>query len=131
MNTPNSVPYRIFVNEVVSKLVGVTFENRQDRIKRMSEGDVIQVTPKPHPKHKQAIMVYATDFSSGSLIDIGYLPKELANIVHQNFLDNGNPAFVEGAVTKITGGFAVDVATGIIIGFTMPSGRKNDDTSRR
>ncbi len=124
MSSPNSVPYRIFLHDVVSKLVGVTFEGRQERIKRLSEGDIVQVTPKPHPSHEQAIMVYATDYNSGKLVDIGYLPKELANIVYMNFLDNGNPLFVKGAVTKVTGGFAVDVATGVIIGFTMPSGRK-------
>lgn len=124
MSSPNSVPYRIFLHDVVSKLVGVTFDGRQDRIKRLSEGDIVQLRPRPHPDHEQAIMVYATGYTSGMLVDIGYLPKELANIVHKNFLDNGNPLSVKGAVTKITGGFAVDVATGVIIGFTMPSGRK-------
>lgn len=124
MTSLKRVSYRIVGHDVVSKVVGVTFEGRPDRIKRLNKGDIVKVVPKPHPKHEQAIIIYVRSPESGNRIDIGYLPRELANIVHQNFIDNGKPENVIGAILEIIGGFDIGISTGIIIGFTMPSGRK-------
>lgn len=124
MASLSTVAYRIVGHEVVSKLSGVTFDGRPDKIKRLTKGDVLKLVPTPHPKHEQAIIVYARNSNNNNRIDIGYLPRELADIVHQNFLDNGNPENVIGVVLEITGGFGVDISTGVVIGFTMPSGRK-------
>ncbi len=120
MTPTKKLPYKIIGDNVVSKLVGVSFDDRPARIRTLSKGDVLRISPRPHVKHDQAVIVYVS--SSGD--DIGYLSRDLADIVYKNFIDNGHPESVEGAVLEIIGGFAVDVNIGVIIGFTMPSGRK-------
>lgn len=119
MATSKRLPYKIIGDNVVSKLVGVSFDDRPNRIRTLSKGDVIRVAPRPHVKHDQAVIVY----SMSADYDIGYLPRELADIVYLNFVDNEHPESVEGTVLEIIGGYAVEVNIGIIIGFTMPSGR--------
>jgi len=113
------VEYTIVGHDVVCKVAGVSFEGRQGRIRTMSTGDILTIQPTPHPTHEQAVKV----FPKGNPEDMGYLPRLLADIVYANFMENGNPIYVEGSLLEITGGFSVEVNVGMIIGFTMPSGR--------
>jgi len=56
------------------KLVGVTFENRQEKLKRLSDLDSLYLIREPDNKYDaNAILVTLEDGT-----DVGYIPREIA-----------------------------------------------------
>lgn len=87
-------------------VVGVTFDGRQERIKRLAEGKA-RFTPvkiereRTNPHDFYAVRVVA-EIEDGSWEQVGYLPRQMAKLVCSS-LDNG--INIDAKITRIKGGF--------------------------
>lgn len=94
-------------DEFYTKVVGVTFENRQEIIGNLNEGDAILLVREPENIYdSRAIGVYVNK------IKIGFLNKQLAKNLAPT-IDGGLE--YEGFVTQITGGFDKNLGVNIYL----------------
>ena len=96
-------------------VVGVTFDNRQQIIRRMVVGEPLLLRREPHNPHdKNAIRV---ERQNGE--HVGYAARGLAAALAPAFDDFGNP--IPARVTEIVGGYRIGSSLGLRIRFTCPN----------
>lgn len=99
---------------ITTKVVGVTFEGRQEIVARLQMGDRVWLEQEPeNPYDHNAIKVCR---SNGE--QFGYLSRQLAAWVVPHFRAYGYP--VKGRVTLLTGSTWGDYALGVVISFKLP-----------
>lgn len=90
-----------------TKIVGVTFDQRQSYISKLQEGDRLQlVRQKDNPHDENAVMVQKNEQT------LGFLRKELAKNIAP-LLGNGH--LYEGVVEQVTGGGTKNYGVNILI----------------
>jgi hypothetical protein len=68
----------LIYNNEVYKVVGVTFDGKQDVLRTIQEGDILELTPEPNNKFDpNAVAVSLPDGSP-----VGYVPKNFAAMMH-------------------------------------------------
>jgi len=103
---------------ITTKIVGVTFEGRQEVVARLQQGDLVWLEPEPdNPYDHNAIRVCR---SNGE--QIGYLNRNLAAKIIPYFL--AYEYHVRGKVKLLIGGYWDDFALGVVIAFKLPKPRK-------
>lgn len=100
--------------QIDTKVVGVTFDNRQENIEKCSSGMDILVVNTPSEKYPHAMSVYTldedddpTNFNQPRKAKdmLGYLNDELAKEIYQKEVGlQGNVGPFPGEITEITGG---------------------------
>lgn len=110
-----SIPQAKIHGRVIStRVVGVTFESRQEIVARLHEGDRIWLEREPsNPYDHNAIMVSR---SNGE--QFGYLNRYLAANVSAYFDAYDQP--VKGKVVLLTGSRYDHYSLGVIIAFKLP-----------
>lgn len=110
---------------LLSKVVGVTFEGRQEIIELMSITDLIQLRPEPQNQYDEnaiAVWVAFPPESGMKNAQIGYLPKEIAAQVAPHM----DGEYFIGSVDEINGGFlkwdGSNASYGVIIRVELPHG---------
>jgi hypothetical protein len=99
---------------VTTRVVGVTFENRQEVVARLQMGDLIWLEREPgNPFDLNAIRV-----SRNNGEQIGYLNRYLASNIAPDLDRYGKP--VRGKVTLLTGSSWDSYSLGVIIAFKIP-----------
>ena len=111
----SSYPYARVKGRVLStRVVGVTFENRQEVIARLQMGDRVWLDREPdNPYDPNAITV-----CRGNGEQIGYLNRHLAASIVSYFRAYGYP--VKGRVTTLTGSQWDGYSLGVVIAFKLP-----------
>ena len=104
---------------MLSKVVGVTFEGRQENLKKVNPGDPVQITPEPTNQYDpNALAVYIA--CRGQVLHCGYLPRDFAAMLAPKL--EGEKIMAK--VLEVTGGFETtwcDTASlGLLIAFEMP-----------
>jgi len=100
--------------EVISKVVGVTFEGRQEVVARLHLGEHIQLRREPSNLYDpNAIRV---ERHNGG--QIGYLNRSLASAIAHRFDAHGVP--IKGTVINLTGCSFGGYSLGINISFILP-----------
>ncbi len=106
---------------VETKVVGVTFENRQSIIREMRVGERVILRREPHNCHdRNAIRV---DRETGE--QVGYIARHEAAGLARFFDTYGQP--VSAVVTAIVGDTYHDSSLGVRIQFTVPDVKPNGD----
>ena len=99
---------------ITTKVVGVTFEGRQEVIARLQMGDRVWLEMEPENQYDpNAIKICR---SNGE--QIGYLSRKLAVSILPHFRIYGYP--VKGKVTLLTGSTWGSYSLGVIISFKLP-----------
>jgi hypothetical protein len=99
---------------ITTKVVGVTFEGRQEVLARMQQGDRVWLEMEPTNAYdRNAIKV-----SRENGEQIGYLNRQLAASIHPYFKAYGYP--IRGRVTLLTGGSWGGYSLGCMISFKLP-----------
>jgi hypothetical protein len=99
---------------ITTKIVGVSFEGRQEVVARLREGDRIWLEMEPtNPYDENAIKVCR---SNGE--QIGYLNRHLATSLINHFRAYGYP--VRGRVALLTGSQWDGYTLGCVIAFKLP-----------
>ena len=99
---------------ITTKVVGVTFDGRQEVVARLQKGDLLWLEMEPtNPYDQNAIRVSR---SNGE--HIGYLNRQLAASIHPYFKAYGYP--IRGRVTLLTGGGWESYTLGCMISFKLP-----------
>ena len=115
-NTPDSQNEDSWGEEqkdFITKIVGVTFENRQENIKKIRAGEVVLLIREPNnPYDENAIAV-----KSRSGLSLGHIKRELAYELAPRLDRLGKP--LEGKVLAVTGGDA-GKSYGVNISFNIP-----------
>jgi hypothetical protein len=110
-NYPNA---RVKGRLVTTKVVGVTFEGRQEVVARLQQGDRVWLEMEPtNPYDHNAIKVSR---SNGE--QIGYINRQLAASIIEHFQAYGYP--VRGRVTLLTGSIRDNYTLGCVIAFKLP-----------
>ncbi len=111
---------------LLSKVVGVTFEGRQEIIGMMHGSEVIQLRPEPSNQYDGNAIAVWVAFPPEARMEaaqIGYLPKEIATQVAPHM----EGEYFIGEVDEINGGFlkhdGTQASMGVIIRVELP----NDD----
>lgn len=100
--------------QIETKVVGVTYENRQSVVKKLSEGEAIRLCREPENPHDQnAIRVERLTGEK-----IGYISRVEAAALAPSFDRQGKP--VMATVTAIVHGYGFGSALGVRIRFTVP-----------
>lgn len=104
---------------ISTRVVGVTFEDRQEVIAKLQMGDRVWLEQEPaNPFDHNAIKVCRSDGAQ-----IGYLNRYLAANIVPYFEAYGNP--VKGKVTLLTGSRWDNYSLGVVVTFKLPKPRKN------
>ena len=99
--------------DFITKLVGVTFDNRQENIKKIRAGETILLIREPNnPYDENAIAV-----STRSGLSLGHIKRELAYELAPRLDRLGRP--LEGKVLAVTGGDG-GRSFGVNISFNIP-----------
>jgi len=99
---------------ITTKVVGVTFEGRQEVVACLRRGDRVWLDREPtNPYDHNAITVCRENGSQ-----IGYLNRTLAGSLNPLFKAYGYP--VKGRVTLLTGGSYDGYSLGCMISFKLP-----------
>jgi hypothetical protein len=103
---------------ITTRVVGVTFEGRQEVVARLQRGDRVWLEMQPtNPYDRNAIKVC---HENGEMV--GYLSRQLAASIHPYFKAYGFP--VRGRVTLLTGGSWDGYTLGCMITFKLPKSRQ-------
>lgn len=109
-------------DEVETRVVGVTFGNRQSVIAQLAAGEQLWLKREPeNPYDHNAIIV---ERQNGQ--EIGHIKRELAAILAPHLDDFGKP--LQATVTDILGGYYEDSALGVQIKFHVPVPFRIDET---
>lgn len=101
--------------ELETKVVGVTFGNRQQVILRLSVGDIVWLRREPTNQYDaNAIRVDAADGNQ-----IGYIARELAERLAPSF--DLHCKDIPATITALVGGSFSDSSRGVRIRFTCPA----------
>jgi hypothetical protein len=99
---------------LTTKVVGVTFEGRQEVVARLRRGDRVWLDREPdNPYDRNAITVCRENGEQ-----IGYLNRHLAASLNPYFQAYGYP--VKGRVTLLTGGSYNGYSLGCLVSFKLP-----------
>jgi single-stranded-DNA-specific exonuclease len=99
---------------ITTRVVGVTFENRQEVIARLQIGDLIWLEREPDNRYdSNAIKV---SMNNGE--QIGYLNRYLAASIAPHLDRYGEPA--RGEISLLTGSSWDNYSLGVIISFRVP-----------
>ena len=99
---------------IVTSVVGVTFENRQEVIARLSEGERISLIREPdNAFDPNAVKVVRWDHQQ-----VGYLDREVAKILAPKMDYYGRP--IIATVKRLTGGNYPDSRVGVVVRFYFP-----------
>jgi hypothetical protein len=85
--------------EIIAKVVGVTFEGRQELLAKMTEFTLIRLERDRRNSHDPMAVKVMADINGYK--QVGFIPKAMAKKV-ANHLDSGNILYA--AVKKIVGG---------------------------
>ena len=100
--------------KIETRIVGVTFDNRQEIVKNLHSGEKVQLVREPsNPHDGNAIRV---ERLSGE--QFGYIKEELAVQLAATLDQNGEP--VEAVVNEVLGGGRSCPNYGVSIEFTVP-----------
>jgi hypothetical protein len=104
----------------VSRVAGVTFENRQKAIQHLTRYPQANIEislerDKGNQYDSNAVAVVASVVNRGSYI-IGFLPKNLAALLAP-VLDRGES--VESTLKEIAGGYSANAKYGLVISFKL------------
>jgi len=100
---------------ITTRVVGVTFEGRQEVVARLRRGDRVWLDREPtNPYDRNAIMVCRENGEQ-----IGYLNRHLAASLNPYFKAYGYP--VKGRVSLLTGGNYNGYSLGCMISFKLPN----------
>lgn len=109
---------RVHGRVITTKVVGVSFENRQEVVAKLQMGDRVWLEMEPsNPYDHNAIKVCR---SNGE--QFGYLNRHLAASVHPYFTAYGHP--IRGRATLLTGSRWDGYTLGCIISFKLPKTRQ-------
>lgn len=85
------------------KVVGTTFDNRQDIIARLKGNEPVRLVHEAHNQYDpNAIAVHVT-CENAEVCHIGYLPKELAATIDTSL----NGPSITATIHEITGGYEI------------------------
>ena len=110
---------------ITTKVVGVTFEDRQEVIARLQIGDQVWLEQEP----RNAFDPNAILVSRSNGEQIGYLNRHLAANVSPYFEKYGKP--VMGRVMLITGSAYDGYSLGVVISFRIPKLTDNHTNHRK
>src|SRR5882672_5355424 len=112
----------------VFKVAGVTFENRQAHIAKLSGGEVCKIIPEPENAYdRNALAVHVAH--GDTIYHVGYVPREIAALVAPH-LDGES---VLARVVEVVGGFTTNDDQTAFLGLRVavefpqddfPAGRK-------
>lgn len=86
---------------VVSKVAGVTYESRQDTIKRMTGREPARIVPEPeNPYDPNALAVHVA-LDDGTVAHVGFIPRDLAAMIAPHLKGEA----VMCRLLGVTGGF--------------------------
>ncbi len=107
---------------ITTKVVGVTFENRQEAIARLQMGDRIWLEREPFNRYDtNAIKVTRNDG-----VQIGYISRHLARSLAPLMDWLNSP--IRGKVYLLTGSRYDDYSLGVVIAFKLPKAHQHDHT---
>ena len=113
----------IFGRLIQTKVVGVTFEGRQEVVARLRMGDKIWIQMQPYNAYdKNAIMVTRENGEQ-----IGYINRHLAADIVHYFRVYGYP--VQGKVSLLTGSRWDGYSLGVVIMFKLPMPKRANNHS--
>lgn len=99
---------------ITTKLVGVTFEDRQEVIAKLHTGDLVWLDPEPdNPHDSNAVLVTRNNGES-----IGYLNRHLAKNLALYFERIARPVW--GRVKFLTGSAFDGYSLGVVISLKIP-----------
>ena len=105
---------KVITQSIRTKVVSVTFENRQEIIQNLQLGEIVLMVREPmNPFDPNAIKVIRQDGCQ-----IGYLDRQLAFRLSQRLDQYGLP--MDACVSSIIGGYSAYASLGVIISFEMP-----------
>lgn len=106
---------------ITTKVVGVTFENRQEVIAKLQMGDRLWLEREPF----NAYDVNAIKVTKNNGEQIGYISRHLARSLAPHMDRRGFP--IRGKVCLLTGSRYEDYSLGVVIAFKLP---KNNQHTR-
>jgi len=105
---------KVSTRSIETRVVGVTFENRQAVVALLTEGERVSLVRDPeNPFDSNAIKVVRWDKKQ-----IGFLDRELAKTMAPR-MDRYGGTF-KATVLRITGGYYPGSSLGVVIRFYMP-----------
>ena len=111
----------IYGRHIQTKVVGVTFEGRQEVVARLQMGDKVWLEMEPdNPYDKNAIKVTRENGEQ-----IGYISRHLAADIVQYFQAYGYP--VHGEVALLTGSRWDGFSLGCIVSFNLPMPKRTNN----
>jgi len=105
---------RVHGRVITTKVVGVTFEGRQEVVARMQMGDRVWLEMEPDNQFDHN----AIKVSRSNGDQAGYLSRQLAASVVPYFKAYGYP--VKGKITLLTGSGWGNYSLGVVIAFKLP-----------
>ena len=104
----------ISTRSIFTKVVGVTYEGRQEVVARLSEGERVSLIRDPdNPFDTNAVKVVRWDRQQ-----IGFLDREMARIMAPK-MDRYGGTFI-ATVKMVIGGFYPGSSFGVVIRFYLP-----------
>ncbi len=111
----------IFGRNIQTKVVGVTFEGRQEVVARLQMGDKVWLEMEPdNPYDNNAIKVCRENGEQ-----IGYINRHLAADIVHYFRAYGYP--VQGKVSMLTGSRWDGYSLGVVIAFKLPTPKRTNN----
>ena len=105
---------KVSTQSIETRVVGVTFENRQAVVALLTEREQVFLIREPdNAFDSNAVKVQRWDHQQ-----IGYLNRELAKILAPRMDRYGRP--IKAIVTTLTGGYNPGSRLGLLIKFRMP-----------
>ena len=113
---------QVYGRVITTKVVGVTFENRQEVVAKLRLGDQVWLEREAFNRYdKNAIKVIRNNGEQ-----IGYLSRQLALSLAPLMDRLGSP--IEGRVYLLTGSRYDDYSLGVVIAFKLPKFHQQDHT---
>jgi len=104
----------VSTRSIETRVVGVSFDNRQSVVALLSEGERVSLIREPdNPFDPNAIKVIRWDRQQ-----IGYLDRELAKILAPRMDYYGRP--IKATVKRLTGGCYPGSSLGVVVRFYLP-----------
>ena len=107
---------------ITTKVVGVSFEGRQEVVAKLQMGDLVWLEREPfNPYDTNAIRVTRNNCEK-----IGYISRHLARSLAPIMDRLGSP--IRGKVYLLTGSHYDDYSLGVVIAFKLPKAHQHDHT---
>lgn len=109
---------------ITTRIVGVTYENRQEVVAKLQMGDRVWLEQEPHNRFDHnAIKILRINGEQ-----LGYINRELAQKIAPIFSVYGKP--IRGKVTLLTGGSWGNYSLGAMISFKLPKRTPSQNSSQ-